>query len=251
MNATHPATELTLDRFRELFQGLPAELKGMIYEYTFSAGLTAQYINQDYKSPTVLQIDRATRKMFAKSHFSLTTFKLSSQTILRKWLASLGPEHLGTISTIQFDISDSGEGCTAAKSCKPAPQKNASRNGRTKKPRALQRFAEERNSSSSQMMKAEARLFFLRSYLLRHNVWLKPRVIKVNVRFDRMAWEMWTPDPDLSFKNWKVEQRRWKEEEQFERDLKAGRVLIKARNRGQEYPSTGERQTIRPTRAEG
>ena len=251
MNATHAATESTPDRFRELFQGLPAELKGMIYKYTFSAGPKVQHVNQDYKSPTVLQIDRETRKMFAKSHFSLTTFKLSSQTILRNWLASLEPEHVGTISYIQFDIPDSGEGCTAAKSSKPAPQTNVGRNGRTKKPRARQRFAEERKSSHEEMMKAEACIFSLRSDLHRHDVWLKLHVIQVKVRFGRMAWAVWTPTPDLSFKNWKVEQRKWEAVEQFERDVKAGRVIIKSRNRGQEDPSTDERQSIRPARAEG
>ena len=221
MNAVQAATEQTTDRFRELFQGLPAELKGMIYEHTFSAGPTVQKITQDYKPPPLLQIDRATRIKFAKLYFSLTTFKLSSHTILRQWLVSLEPEHVATVSKIHFDISDSGEATT---------EKKTGDKGRSRKRRALQRSAEERKSYYSQMMKAEARLFFLRSYLLRYDVRLKPRVIYVNVRFNKIGWEEWTPDPGLSFKNWKVEQLRRGEVEQFERDLKAGRTVIKARN---------------------
>ncbi|KAK3061507.1 hypothetical protein LTR53_019761, partial [Teratosphaeriaceae sp. CCFEE 6253] len=74
-------------------QALPVELQDLIYTFTFTAKSVIRYMDDTYKPPGLLQVDRASRLLFAQSYYCHTTlFECSDQKTLRTWLTSLSPK---------------------------------------------------------------------------------------------------------------------------------------------------------------
>ncbi|USW57305.1 hypothetical protein Slin15195_G106240 [Septoria linicola] len=75
---------------RELLDTLPAELYQRIYDMTFTAESTTVYpAHKDHRFPAMLQVDSISRKQFAQSYYTNTTFEFIEALDLAYWLDSL------------------------------------------------------------------------------------------------------------------------------------------------------------------
>ena len=234
------STSIATERFQKLLDGLPPELHGMICDCTFSAGPTTHHITKDYKPPNALQVSRATRNRFAKSHYELATFKTSSQATLRRWLLTLKPEHVKQINTVHFELTQSPhsaskpqqareaakhQGPKQAPKTRPSP-KDTKAPGKQQPPfdaktaKNTQPPKQARlNGKPSRMRRnndmnyagykiASARLFYTESFLKKRKIRLKKGVLKTNVKFEGMDEEILTDNPEVAFKEWKKARMR-------------------------------------------
>jgi len=86
---------------------LPQELKDIIYDLTFTTSppLT-RYINKTYKPPLLLQVNRASRHLFAQSYYSTTlVFECADIKFLGAWFRSLTPTHQDLIAALRYGPS--------------------------------------------------------------------------------------------------------------------------------------------------
>ncbi|EME78698.1 uncharacterized protein MYCFIDRAFT_178810 [Pseudocercospora fijiensis CIRAD86] len=81
---------------------LPRELFDIIYTKTITSPPSASHIQPEtYCPPSLLQTDRQTRAKFAESYFSNTSFIISSEEMLTRWLMSLDPKHRAMVKDIR------------------------------------------------------------------------------------------------------------------------------------------------------
>lgn len=90
------------DTLPVLMQGLPQELYDTIYDLVFTAGQEPRYIGyREYDSPVQLQVDRASRKRFAKSYYGNgATFVFEGATNYT-WVQTLPRSHSAQITHMQ------------------------------------------------------------------------------------------------------------------------------------------------------
>ena len=189
-----------MDDFQHRFDCLPPELRNMILDFTFCTGPIVQHITKDYESPSAFSVSRSARAKFAKSHFELNVFKASNQGLLRKWLLSLDQEDRMRIATIHFSLTHSPKLAekTEQNQNTQHPSKKTARDSKRQRPR------EGADHNSSRQKRADARVFYIRSYLGKRKVKLAKTVVNVNVQFDGMKEEVWTCMPEMTFKAWKT-----------------------------------------------
>ncbi|KAK3617435.1 hypothetical protein LTR22_026731, partial [Elasticomyces elasticus] len=89
-------------------QALPVELQDEIYTLTFTAAPIVRYIDETYKPPALLQVDRASRTLFAKSYYGhvlvfecADTSMISGKTVMSSWFHSLTEEHQALIRRLR------------------------------------------------------------------------------------------------------------------------------------------------------
>jgi hypothetical protein len=186
----------------ERVQALPPELYCMIKSYTFCAGPTHQVIDENFKSPSPLSVSRQHREEFAVPYYNNASFTSNSQSHLRQWLLSLTFEHRAMIRNIHVDITPPSEQQKA---------EHAKKKGRTIKERQAekQRQRKQKKAQDGDMSlkaRAEARRFFLVSYLRKKNLGALEDVVKVNVQFEGMEKAVWTNAPGDVVK-WERERR--------------------------------------------
>ena len=86
---------------------LPGELFNQIYQLTFTAKPGVRKIDKTYKPPSLLAVDRASRKLFAKSYYggSGASFawnsELKAKEVLIRWLRSLTPHHRRLLTEVE------------------------------------------------------------------------------------------------------------------------------------------------------
>ena len=211
------------DRFQKNMDSLPPELYNMVFDFTFCAGPTSQSITGTYKSPSALQVSRATRAKFEKGHYSLTTFKPANQGVLRRWVKSLAPESRERIERVYFNINEE-----VPKTAQTPTPTNAKAKTKAKLPKRKQRRIDPRSvfapknemlqivrappyrppritdPNRTMLKRAQARLFFVQSYLGKRKLKLPKDVVYVNVKFDGMEEEVWTKEPGEVFNCWKT-----------------------------------------------
>lgn len=82
-----------MDETSKRVQDLPRELFDKIYVETFTADGKSCKIDDNYTPPKLLQIDRASRALFAQSYYDQTTFVFDNSSKLKNWLRSLHRKH--------------------------------------------------------------------------------------------------------------------------------------------------------------
>ena len=87
-------------------QDLPGELYNIIYEYTFTVGPGERKISKTYQPPSLLTVDRASRKLFAKSYYgssgsSFVHNRNGTKEVLIRWLRSLPRRHLRLLNEVK------------------------------------------------------------------------------------------------------------------------------------------------------
>jgi len=101
----------------KLVQALPTELFDQIYENTFTHEQSTQVINKAYKPSHLLQVDRASRSLFAISYYGRTLYTtddpyerwtINKQPECCMWLKSLPAEHLNMIREIHLLSTERG-----------------------------------------------------------------------------------------------------------------------------------------------
>ena len=93
-----------MDKLSQRVQDLPPELFNQIYTETFQTDLQECSIDDSYKPPQLLQVNQASRSLFAQSYYGRTTFIFDKRAICYRWTKSLPDEHcllLRTIRTVQ------------------------------------------------------------------------------------------------------------------------------------------------------
>ncbi|KAK3712792.1 hypothetical protein LTR37_008883 [Vermiconidia calcicola] len=188
--------------FQYLFDGLPAELRLMIEDYTFSAGPTTQRINTDYKPPGALQASRETREKFATSYYRDTVFTITQQAPLRKWLSTLKAEHRDQIKTVHYKIVEEAKADdTELPKTHPTKKLSTKQKKAAKKAKRVQKRNNDDNFACHK--RASAKRFFVQSFLGKRKLRLRAEVLQVNMRFDGMEEDIWTHQPGVVFKEWK------------------------------------------------
>ncbi|KAK3720991.1 hypothetical protein LTR37_003281 [Vermiconidia calcicola] len=195
-------SHITMQDFQYLFDGLPAELRLIIEDFTFSAGPTIQRINIDYKPPSAFQVSTDTRQKFATSYYRDTAFTITKQAPLRKWLSTLKPEHREQIKTVHYNIVEAAEE-DGPERLKTHPTKKLSTRQKkaAKKGKRIQKRNNDDNFASHK--RASAKRFFVQSFLGKRKLRLRTEVLQVNMRFDGMEEDIWTHQPEVVFKEWK------------------------------------------------
>ncbi|KAK3679594.1 hypothetical protein LTR37_021380 [Vermiconidia calcicola] len=92
-----------MDTFFARWETLPAELRDNIYEFVFITARSKVHITSNYRPPALLQLDRTSRDLFARSYYRKTTFVLQdpgSWTRLVQWLQSLERSHQSMLQDI-------------------------------------------------------------------------------------------------------------------------------------------------------
>ncbi|KAK5683899.1 hypothetical protein LTS10_003762 [Elasticomyces elasticus] len=89
-------------------QALPVELQDEIYTLTFTAAPIVRYIDEIYKPLALLQVDCASRTLFAKSYYGdvlvfecADTSMRSGQSVMSTWFRSLTGEHQALIRRLR------------------------------------------------------------------------------------------------------------------------------------------------------
>ena len=107
MGILHTKPAIAANDISERVQDLPQELYDIIYQYTFTAEFGEVEINADYKTPKLLAVDRASRHLYAKSHYRGRTFCIAhlsnDHRDLFRWLKSLPSDHQAMIREIRFE----------------------------------------------------------------------------------------------------------------------------------------------------
>ena len=87
------------ENFPDLMRALPQELFTEIYDLVFATPLKDHCvrIDQDYKPPVQLQVDRTSRAAYAESYYSNTTFVLDDSDLGSSWGQSLERQHFDSI----------------------------------------------------------------------------------------------------------------------------------------------------------
>ena len=211
----------TMRTVEELILTLPPELYKMVEDYTFCAGPTTQHINATYKPPTALGVSKTTREKFAQSHYAHTAFTTSNQSHLRRWLLSLPQTHVGMMQHLHFKIDHAQDATNEAAQPQPQkqkqqPQKNNIRDPDSPKERRRgkkiarkeqEQRKRENDPDYSDYGVAEARKFFVMSYLRKRKIHLGKEVMKVNVKFKGMEERVWTDQPQGLYKERQKEKR--------------------------------------------
>lgn len=104
------------DKFNKRVQSLPQELFDEIYKLTFTSDANTRYMDTGkYATPSILQVDRKSRTMAAKSYYKNTIFAFTTaeRNFVRikrvqyhgeKWLGSLPPDHLKAVRGVKLDL---------------------------------------------------------------------------------------------------------------------------------------------------
>ena len=91
-------TSTSMERLPQLVQNLPPELQDLIYDFTFTPNPQTVSIRFDYKPPSLLTVDRASREKFAKSYYGTETiFIIETIFYGKQWLSSLPKSHLDLV----------------------------------------------------------------------------------------------------------------------------------------------------------
>lgn len=86
----------------ERLQVLPSELFNKIYNAAFAIDATTCNVTSDYKPPTLLQVDKASREAYAETYYSNIRFDFTSCELCCKWLASLSLNHHKLLTKIRL-----------------------------------------------------------------------------------------------------------------------------------------------------
>ena len=88
---------------------MPQELRDAIHNLVFTAPLlnpasrTAR-IDRDYKPPSLLQVDRASRAAHQDAYYSTTTFVIADPNLGRRWARSLTDEQFARVRRIRYAL---------------------------------------------------------------------------------------------------------------------------------------------------
>lgn len=101
-----PQTSITMAQrtLAEFVQDLPAELYNEILDLTLAVDTDAVTLDNNYKPPVQLQIDRFSRKVNARRYYRNTIFTINRFQDFRmsaKLLASLPKKHVKLVKTIR------------------------------------------------------------------------------------------------------------------------------------------------------
>lgn len=91
---------MTAASLAQLIPTLPQELFDTIYGLVFASDKNRVEVTAAYKPPVQLQVDRASRQLFASIYYGGTTFILEP-SIGHKWIASLATGAFDTISSLE------------------------------------------------------------------------------------------------------------------------------------------------------
>lgn len=92
------------DQLISLLQALPAELFHNIYELTFTPRTDKVDITKSYRPPIELQIDRASRQLFARKYYGSNKFFTGNAIALVHWLRHLRVERIERLADVRFCI---------------------------------------------------------------------------------------------------------------------------------------------------
>lgn len=93
---------MNADQLPALMQRLPQEIFDNIYQLVFTAASEPRQIDKHYRPPVQLQVDRASRKTFARIYYGdNSTFVLDS-SIQIQWACSLPAAHFDKITRIRY-----------------------------------------------------------------------------------------------------------------------------------------------------
>lgn len=98
----------TSEKINALVQGLPQELFDEVYRFTFTVSVaTAIEITETYIPPKLLQVDRASRSLFAASYYARNTFfAVSYRDAIIDWECSLTREHIDHFRDVYVQIDE-------------------------------------------------------------------------------------------------------------------------------------------------
>lgn len=88
-------------QLRAGLERLPQELRDIIFNYTFTSGKAIGTISYDYRPPRLLQVNRSSRQMYARSYYGGGLFRIherDSMMACLKWLSSLPQAHLDMLT---------------------------------------------------------------------------------------------------------------------------------------------------------
>ncbi|KAK3066013.1 hypothetical protein LTR53_017795, partial [Teratosphaeriaceae sp. CCFEE 6253] len=84
-------------------QALPVELQDLIYTFTFTANPVIRYIDDTYKPPGLLQVDRTSRRLFAQSYYChTTTFECNTYKTLTAWFTFLSCDDQNLVASVRL-----------------------------------------------------------------------------------------------------------------------------------------------------
>lgn len=83
-------------------QSLPPELFDEIYALTFTPTSDTVVITKKYRPPKLLQVDRASRNLFAEHYYAQTKFTATDMDVVVHWLRSLRDEHLKLLTDVRL-----------------------------------------------------------------------------------------------------------------------------------------------------
>lgn len=83
-------------------QNLPPELFDEIYALTFTSTSDTVIITKEYSPPKQLQVDHASRKLFAEHYYARTKFTATDMDVVVHWLRSLHGERLKLLTDVRL-----------------------------------------------------------------------------------------------------------------------------------------------------
>lgn len=101
-------------QFAKHLQGLPQELYDKIYNLTFSAiRVPRATIDSHYRPPATLQVDQASRELFANVYYSTCNFRFRNMRKFTTWVRAMTKPHLRLINHMTYDGPLSSVNATA------------------------------------------------------------------------------------------------------------------------------------------
>lgn len=91
-----------MDNLNTRVQSLPAELFHEIYIHTFTASSSLRTIDKDYKPPHLLQVNRHSRALFAKSYYGSGSIFCTFLDVLQAWMRHIQRTHAEQIGEIRL-----------------------------------------------------------------------------------------------------------------------------------------------------
>ena len=103
-NTPQASTNMAQRTLAECVQGLPAELFNYVLDLTLTINADTFTLDNNYKPPVQLQIDRASREEIAETYYGETTFiinRFRDFSKSAKFVESLPTEHVKLVKTIR------------------------------------------------------------------------------------------------------------------------------------------------------
>lgn len=89
---------------RSRLEDLPPELYDYIFSLTFNTHPSLRQIDSSYRPPHILQVDRTTRALAAKSYYGQgATFYCTNHEHCIRWLATLAPDHSQLLNEVRIE----------------------------------------------------------------------------------------------------------------------------------------------------